>query len=169
MTTQQGEDAVIDLVVTQDMAKTYSARAVLADLGASDFDYSQAEVEAGPPVRIMSEEGKIVGFADVYLTTGATKGLNLLVADLFLDYATPERFEVEYLGWDADGNAMVFARPVGSLKFIMDVDSINDGFMSFRTTKRRVRSIRIDHVVLANDQGPEPCAVYPSLPPEESL
>jgi len=116
--------------------RTFKANAVLLHLDSSFFDFSEAGFQiAESPVDILSDDGRVVGRADVFLNPE----LRRIDATLFLDYSTPERFEIEV------GCLKLFARANGDayLPASMAVDVYTD-----IAARPRVQRVFIENLIL---------------------
>ncbi|SRR5216683_1185390 len=78
--------SAVDRVIDESDGKTYH---IMTDVYFFDnLDYPKVLLNYENPIKVFSE-GKLIGWANVNL------GHDRLVADIFIDYATPERLDLE--------------------------------------------------------------------------
>jgi hypothetical protein len=93
----------IDRVFTDSETRLLRVRATLLDVSAW-YDAQNTRVQISNPVPVRSEDGRLLGYASVYMEGSRLR------ADLALDYASPERLNVQ------TGSSPLYAVPVGEVK-----------------------------------------------------
>ncbi len=78
------EELVIEDVLDTETAKTFTVKALI-----DKVDNKVEIVAASNPLRVVGEDGSNVGFATIYMER------NMLVADLVINYSSPERLLIE--------------------------------------------------------------------------
>lgn len=122
-----GQDFEKTRVVTQEDVKLYRERTILAYLeGATAI----AALFADNPVPVESDDGKLIGTANVSIQNSK------LIAELVIDYATPERLNAE----NRDG-VRHWARIVGML--------CTQPSMAFVDVSRPSLTLTVDKLVLS--------------------
>lgn len=76
-----------------DVAHTFRVEAKLFRMDSRIYDFTDAQVQIFEnPLSVVSEDGKVIGHA---VLCDPSPGDPSVRATLFLDYATPERFDIE--------------------------------------------------------------------------
>lgn len=132
-------ETVIDLKDT----RLCRVRTVLAHLDETPrLDFEDSEIEIENPIRVMADDRNI-GWATV-----ALNGYRL-VADLALEFSSPERFVIE------TGSEDLYARVSGALQFKLD-DGADTGVLDLYGSKRSVRRLLVESIVITRDRGLDP-------------
>ena len=76
-------------IYTQEDAKLFRVKGVLAILDTPFYDYTNAKFSLHNPTPVKDSSHKRVGFANVYLEN------NKLMADVVLDYFIPDRLDID--------------------------------------------------------------------------
>lgn len=133
---------VVERVVTGD-TKTLQLKTVLSYLDGVGYDFSEAVLELPEgPVPVYSEaDRRVIGSASV-----AIEG-NRLVADLFIDYATPERLSIE-------NGEKLYARAFGDFDSYdcddADLDSKTDRFsLEFGSHVKHVLDVYVEWILIS--------------------
>lgn len=130
----------IERVITQEDARLYRAKAILAYLDDSSLDFSKATITTeGNLVPIESEDGKLLGYASVDLVN------NRLLAEVAIDYATPERLSAEM----REG-LRYYPRIRGSIQVLDGV------FVDITPIKAQVQYLEILKLVLSTERPSDP-------------
>lgn len=132
-----------DRVITQESAQVYRARVLLAVLDSPHYDFSDAHITSANPVPVFGyESSDKIGFAAVSLEEGEGKTPKL-VADLTIDYSTPERLEIE--------EGRLYARVAG--EWDGHASEEEDAFLlDFYGERVKIDEVRIAYIVLAPEK-----------------
>lgn len=103
----------IDRVFTDSEVRLLRIRATLLELSPTWYDPHNTRIQLENPLPIRSEDGRLLGYASVSMEGSR------LVADMSIDYATPERLTIQ------NGSPPLYAVPVGEVKFAHHV-SLSD-------------------------------------------
>lgn len=135
----EGELAV-EKVYTQEETRLYRCRAILAFLDDSSvFDMNDSVVSSrDTPIPVENDDGKLLGFATIEVVG------DRLLADIAIDYSTPERLVAE----TRDGERH-FARIVGTL-FIEDAV-----FVDVQPSLIKAQELQVDKIVLSTKRPPD--------------
>lgn len=94
----------IDRVFTDSDARLLRVKADLVSLSPTWYDPANTRIQVESPLPVRSEDGRLLGYAS------ATVEGHRLVADIAIDYATPERLTIQ------NGSPPLYAVPVGEVK-----------------------------------------------------
>lgn len=94
----------IDRVFTDSDARLLRVKTVLVDLSPAWYDPVNTRLQLESPIPVRSEDGRLLGYA-----SAVVEG-HRLVADIAIDYATPERLTIQ------NGSPPLYAIPVGEVK-----------------------------------------------------
>lgn len=90
----QPEELGEERVVYGEEVRLYRGRVVLAYFDSPAYDFSMADILIPPEVRVLNEEGVVIGYARVE-TEKTAGGVGRMVADVSIDYHCPERLLAE--------------------------------------------------------------------------
>jgi len=122
-------------VIEQEDARVFRATAIAAYL---DREFESASLPAMSPCTVQDEEGKIIGFADVYEKN------RKIVVEMVIDNATPERLTAEM----REG-----VRHYARLRGIVHRRSRGDGLIEFTSVQY---SVIVEAVVLSTEKPSDP-------------
>lgn len=94
----------IDRVFTDSDARLLRVKAHLVDLYSTWYVPNNTRLQVENPLPVRSEDGRLLGYA-----SAVVEG-HRLVADIAIDYATPERLTIQ------NGSPPLYAVPVGEVK-----------------------------------------------------
>lgn len=126
----------VEKVIKQEDTRLLRVRAVVGTFRSEVFDYDRAELIVTNPVEVVSEDGESLGWASVYLD-----GMRV-IADMVLDYATPERLSYE------NGESL-YAQAQGTMDFnVLDFEQRGTLDFSGRPYRVRVLDVTVLKVVV---------------------
>jgi len=134
-----------DLVVEK--SKVFNQPVILAYLEGPIYDFTNCLLEVNNPVPVKNDENKTIGFGMVQIKNGK------LIADLAIDYHTPERLSAEI----QDG-VPYWAHVTGKLSLCKSYNLSN--MLDFFGAKQTVSIIAISSVVLST-QKPKDHRIQP--------
>ena len=96
MTTHSDSETAGKIILQEDV-KLFRVKGVVAILDTPFYDYTKAKINLHNPTPVKDFSTKKIGFANVFVEN------DKLIADVVLDYYTPERFDIDvkndvYLG-----------------------------------------------------------------------
>lgn len=128
-----GTEATLELyehkIFVGDEVKTYQTKVILSYLDSPFLNYNRnTRFILENPIPVRNDDGRDIGYADVFLRNGR------LVADLSLDYATPER-----LASETRTGLQYFPH----VKGIIDVDDGPDWSLDLYGKRKTVRALTV--------------------------
>ena len=150
----------VERVVVGDEVKLARFRAVVGILDSDHYDYSDTEVVVDNPVPILSDDsGERIGYAALSLEPRPAVSViddllyvapSQLVAEAAIDYATPERLDVE------TGARRLWLVPCGEMD-VVEGAGLGEGVrLAFQGARAPVEAIRLYYLVLTPEEPDDP-------------